>query len=553
MDNYNASDVLSILDILDSSVKDGLMKARHSRLIMAQSPDGSGTAPVRITNSSTSVTSGISVTQKLVGAAIAFGNVLRGTFGPNGLDKMLYKNNGEAAVTNDGAKIVAELLVKHPAAKAFVSLAESQENACGDGVTGCILIASELMSEAGRLLERGLHPLILVKGYEMALAKTIEEIDSRSQPVGKNLESVARTALVGRSTEGALEHLSKLISRAVNLIPDSNYERVRMAKAGEGTPATSILIPGLILEKRLALERMPRKLSSSKVSVLSCPLELEESVVAAEIEINTPEQYERFIDAEQDKIEQITAKAKSCGANIIFSAEGIDPRILHSLADSGIFAMGGIERPMAEDIAESCGAQLCDHIDDMASCLGNISGLEHQRLEGAEGVKERLILEVGESAGIVTILVGGTDGVAAEETIRGLFDALRSACMAKEDDTIILGGGSLHMAASLKVREAAESCSGRERLAMEAFARALEGIPSALAANAGEDKIDSLLELRSLHRSGKTNSGITQSGTPGEIDSAWLPSYTIEHAISAACESACSLLRVDQVISARGD
>ena len=520
---------------------------------MAQSPDGTGTAPVRITNSSTSVTSGIGVTQKLVGAAIAFGNVLRGTFGPNGLDKMLYKTNGEAAVTNDGAKIVAELLVKHPAAKAFVSLAESQENACGDGVTSCILLASELMSEAGRLLERGLHPLILVKGYEMALSQTLDELDCRSKPLGNNLEQVARTALVGRSTEGALDHLSKLIAQAVEMIPDSDYERVRMAKAGEGTPATSTLIPGIILEKRLALERMPRKLSNAKIAVLSCPLELEQSTVAAEIEISTPEQYERFIDAEHDQIEKVIEKAKSSGANIIFSAEGIDSRVLHSLADSGIFALGGLERPMAEDIAQACDAKLCDHLDDLASSLGEIESLEHQRLEGAEGGKERIILKVGTHAGIVTILVGGTDGVAAEETIRGLYDALRSTCLAKEEGLVILGGGSLHMAASLKVREAAENCPGRERLSMEAFARALEGIPAALSANAGEDKIDSLLELRSLHRAGKTDSGITQSGKPGAISSVWLPTYTIEHAISAACESACSLLRVDQVISARGD
>ena len=520
---------------------------------MAQSPDGIGTAPVRITNSSTSVTSGIGVTQKLVGAAIAFGNVLRGTFGPNGLDKMLYKTNGEAAVTNDGAKIVAELLVKHPAAKAFVSLAESQENACGDGVTSCILLASELMSEAGRLLERGLHPLILVKGYERALSQTLDELDSRSKPLGNNLEQVARTALVGRSTEGALDHLSKLIAQAVEMIPDSDYERVRMAKAGEGTPATSTLIPGIILEKRLALERMPRKLSNAKIAVLSCPLELEQSTVAAEIEISTPEQYERFIDAEHDQIEKVIEKAKSSGANIIFSAEGIDSRVLHSLADSGIFALGGRERSIAEDIAQACDAKLCDHLDDLASSLGEIESLEHQRLEGAEGVKERIILKVGTHAGIVTILVGGTDGVAAEETIRGLYDALRSTCLAKEEGLVILGGGSLHMAASLKVREAAENCPGRERLSMEAFARALEGIPAALSANAGEDKIDSLLELRSLHRAGKTDSGITQSGKPGAIASVWLPTYTIEHAISAACESACSLLRVDQVISARGD
>lgn len=520
---------------------------------MAQSPDGAGTAPVRITNSSTSVTSGIGVTQKLVGAAIAFGNVLRGTFGPNGLDKMLYKTNGEAAVTNDGAKIVAELMVKHPAAKAFVSLAESQENACGDGVTGCIILASELMSEAGRLLERGLHPLILVKGYEMALSQVIDTINSRSQPTQGNLKQVARTALVGRSTEGALEHLSELVSKAVETIPDSDYERVRMAKAGEGTPATSRLISGLILEKRLALERMPRNLSNCKVAVLSCPLEIEKSVVSAEIEISTPEQYEAFIEAEQTQIESITEVARSAGAKAIFSAEGIDQRVLHSLADAGIFALGGIERPMAEDIAKACGAQLCDHIDDMAKSLGEIESLLHQRLEGAEGVKERIIIEVGDRAGIVTILVGGTDGVAAEETIRGLYDSLRSTCLAKEDDSIILGGGSLHMAASLKIREVAEKCAGRERLSMEAFSRALEAIPASLATNTGQDRIDTLLELRSLHRSGQTDSGITQSGKPGVIQGVWLPTYTLEHSISAACESACSLLRVDQVISARGD
>lgn len=520
---------------------------------MAQSPDGTGTAPVRITNSSTSVTSGIGVTQKLVGAAIAFGNVLRGTFGPNGLDKMLYKTNGEAAVTNDGAKIVAELLVRHPAAKAFVSLAASQENACGDGVTGCIILASELMSEAGRLLERGLHPLILVRGYEMAMAETLEVINSRSMPIGDNLQKVSRTALVGRSTEGALDHLSSLISQAVELIPDSDFERVRMVKAGEGTPATSKLIPGLILDKRMTLERMPKTLSKPQVAVLSCPIELEKSTVSAEIEISTPEQYEAFIDAEQKQIESIIEKVKSSGAKVVFSAEAIDQRALHSFADAGIFALGGLERPMAEDVAKACGAQLCDHLDDISESLGNLESIVHQRLEGAEGVKERLILEVGPNAGIVTILVGGSDGVAAEEIIRGLYDSLRSTCLAKEDDMIILGGGSLHMAASLRVREAAENCAGRERLSMEAFSRALEAIPAALATNTGEDRIDSLLELRSMHRAGKINSGITQIGKPGVIEGVWLPTYTLEHAISAACESACSLLRVDQVISARGD
>ena len=521
---------------------------------MAQVPDGSGKAPVAITKSSTSVTSGVEVTQKLVGAAIAFGNVLRGTFGPNGLDKMLYKTNGEAAVTNDGAKIVAELLVKHPAAKAFVSLAESQENACGDGVTGCIILASELMGEAGRLLELGLHPLVLVKGYQMALETTMATLDSRIQSIDGRLAQVTSTALVGRSTEGALNHLANLVAEAVNSIPGCDYEKVRMAKDGQGTSASSRLIRGLVVEKRLPLDRLPRHLSDIDVAVLTCPIELEKSSRDAEIEITSTTQLEAFIDSEDAIIKAKAEAIISSGAKAVFSAESIDTRVLHFLADAGIFAMGGMERPGAEDIAEATGADLIDHLDDLSkSSMGHITTLEHQRLEGAEGIRERLIIEAGESAGIVTLLVGGTDGVVVEETIRGLFDALRSACLAKENDSIILGGGSLHMAASLAVREAAEQCAGRERLSMEAFSRALEAIPAALAGNTGADRIDTLLELRSLQRGGDNQAGINRSGKPTTIVGAWLPAYTLEHSITAATESACGLLRVDQVISARGD
>ena len=170
---------------------------------MAQQDDGSGRAPVVIVRPTTSVTSGVAVTQKLVGAAVAFGDILRRTFGPNGLDKMMYKTNGENAITNDGAKIVADLLVKHPAAKAFVQLAESQENACGDGVTGCLLFASELMKEAGRLLERGVHPLVLVEAYQDSIVETLNVLDDRSKEYvsGDTLQSVARTAMVGKSAE----------------------------------------------------------------------------------------------------------------------------------------------------------------------------------------------------------------------------------------------------------------------------------------------------------------------------------------------------------------
>jgi chaperonin GroEL (HSP60 family) len=521
--------------------------------MMAQAPDGSGKGPVVITKESTSVTSGQAVTQKLVGAAIAFGNVLRGTFGPNGLDKMLYKTNGETAVTNDGAKIVAELLVKHPAAKAFVSLAESQENACGDGVTGCIILASELMSEAGRLLERGLHPLVVVKGYELALDKTLATIDSRKESISEKLNDVSRTSLVGRSTEGALDHLANLIARAVEAIPDTDYERVRMVKDGQGTISDSRIINGLVLEKRIALDRIPRNLSELDVAVLSCPVGLEKTSRDAEIEISTPNQLEAFIDAEEQSLESKAQKIIESGVGAIFSAEKIDERVTHILADHQIYSLGGLEKSLAEDMAITTNAALCDHLDDIPSSIGKIKKLTHERLEGPEGIRERLIIDAGANSGIVTLLVGGTDGVAAAEIIRGLFDSLRSSCIAKADDSILLGGGSLHISASLAIRKEAETCSGRERLSMEAFARALEAIPAALATNTGEDRIDALLQLRSMHHGGNNSAGINRFGEPSEINGVWLPTYTLEHAISAACETACGLIRVDQVISARGD
>ena len=214
---------------------------------MTQLPnDGSGRAPVAIVRPTTSVTSGVAVTQKLVSAAVAFGNLLKGTFGPNGLDKMLYKTNGETAVTNDGAKIVAELLVKHPAAKAFVQLAESQENACGDGVTGCIIFASELMRESGVLLEKGLHPLVLVNGYLDAMKQTVEILTNNSQSVSleddQTLQSVATTAMTGTSVESVADILASLVVSAAQHVARSeektwvvDTELVRMAKKGTGS------------------------------------------------------------------------------------------------------------------------------------------------------------------------------------------------------------------------------------------------------------------------------------------------------------------------------
>ena len=500
------------------------------------------------------------VTQKLVTAATAFGDLMQGTFGPQGLDKMLYKTNGETAVTNDGAKIVAELLVKHPAAKAFVQLADAQEQACGDGVTGCLLFASELMREAGRLLERGLHPLVCIQGFQLALDVALQHLEHRAETMDadrKRLVSVARTSMTGTSADTGDDTLANLIVEALNTVASSDgvdHEDVRMAKRTQGNLHDTRLVDGLVLDAALSLDRLPRRLESGTVLTLTCPLDVEETVRETEIEVERADQWMAFIEANDALLKGKIEAVLATGATAIFSAETIEPSIVHALTDAGCFVLGGLERSGIEDLARASGATMCDHLDDAdTSVLGRFSSLEIETGEGLDGRRERLCLRFGEQAGLVTLDVGGGDGAAVEETIRGLYDALRSTSLAMKSGAVVRGGGSFHMGASLMVKEAAEGQAGRERLAMEAFARALENIPSTLAQNAGVDRLDTLLTLRAAHRSGQQHAGIAADGTVAPIEGTWLPTDTLHHALEAATETACGLLRVDQVISARGD
>jgi chaperonin GroEL (HSP60 family) len=532
---------------------------------MARPNDGTGRAPVAIVRPTTSVTSGPAVTQKLVNASVAFGNLLKGTFGPNGLDKMMYKTSGETAVTNDGAKIVSELLVKHPAAKAFVQLAESQENACGDGVTGCLILASELMREAGRLLERGLHPLLVVEGYQAALETTLKVLDERVERISPTdidrLVLVAKTAMTGTAAESGSEHLARCIVDAAQTVAGESHgvlhvrtEDVRMTKRGVGTLADTSLLQGLVLERRFELDRMPRNLPSGKVAVISCPIALEQSSRDAEIEISTPDQWVAFMEAEENILEKKALQVLESGATIVVCAEEIDPRVLHRFVDAGLFTLGGFERAGAEDVAKASGGQLIDHLDDLnASSLGSFESMNVEVFEGDDARRERIHLDFGKNSGLATVDVGGGDGVASEEIIRGLYDALCSVTSAMETGEVLLGGGSLHIASSLAIKDAAEQHGGRERLAMEAFARALEAIPSVLISNSGNDQLDCLLELRAQHRQGNISYGVAQTGLCEPIEQAWASAETLAHGLQAACETACGLLRVDQVISARGD
>jgi len=372
---------------------------------------------------------------------------------------------------------------------------------------------------------------------------------------------VAKTAMTGTAAESGSEHLARCIVDAAQTVAGESHgvlhvrtEDVRMTKRGVGTLADTLLLQGLVLERRFELDRMPRHLPSGKVAVLSCPIALEQSSRDSEIEISTPDQWVAFMEAEESILEKKALQILESGATIVVCAEEIDPRVLHRFVDAGLFALGGFERAGAEDVAKASGGQLIDHLDDLnASSLGRFESMNVEVFEGDDARRERIHLDFGKNSGLATVDVGGGDGVASEEIIRGLYDALCSVTSAMETGEILLGGGSLHIAASLAIKDAAEQHGGRERLAMEAFARALEAIPSVLISNSGNDQLDCLLELRAQHRQGNASYGVAQTGLCESIELAWASAETLAHGFEAACETACGLLRVDQVISARGD
>ena len=524
-----------------------------------------GNVPVVILRENTSVTSGIEVQQKLAGAAIALANILRKTYGPRGLDKMLYKSNGETAVTNDGAKIIAELLIKHPAAKAFVELGNAQESAAGDGVTGCILFAAELMQEAGRLLAKGLHPLVLVEGYQLALAVAIENLQDGAVTINaddnEELFKVAFTAMNGKAAEGSAKHLAEMVVLALTSVAriDGDIERISsedvlIAKGRHKAISESILHNGIIIEKRIEIQHMPQVLQSAPTVVLAGDLTVEKTSRDAEIEISNPDQLSEFLAAEEELLESKAKLLLDLGAQAIFCSGEIDKNLLHRLVNAGCFVIGGIDSQDLERISGVSSGRLVHHLADLSrDDLGTLASLRIQRQESSEGVGEKIYL-TGNESHFATIEVGGSNDVAIEETVRAIHDALRTTTSAISTRQISYGGGHPHASAAAAVRIAAESQAGRERLAMEAFARALEIIPTTLATNARADSLDRLLELRAAIRSGQPNAaGITANGEVGTVADYPAPTESHSHAWKAAIEAACSLLRVDQVISARGD
>ena len=477
--------------------------------------EGADRPEVVITPESTEVTSGTEVQEKLIVSARVFSDLLKPTFGPRGLDKMMFKTDGTTSVTNDGAKIVAELLVKHPAAKMMVSMAESQEEACGDGVTTTMLLCGALLIEANGLLRKGLHPLTLVDGYSTSFETSKEQIihDSIETEQG-HLLSVSETALRGKVAEGAISIFPNMIVEALSTIyenrGEATAEHVSMFKTGTGSIRDSRLVHGVVLKKRVMMNDFPNHIKGARVACFDGDV----------------------------KIKELT--------------RDVDKDIIHMLTDSGILAIGNLDTSEIRNASEATGSRVVDTVLDLEEAdLGFAGRVFWEKVQDSDEVEDIFRIEECPSPTILTIEIGGSGQTATDEVIRGLYDSLRATSLAL-NEKVLIGAGAIHSRMANAVRNAAETKGGKERLAMEAFSRALETIPSTLAENGGGDPLDRVLELRAKSTS-DSPWGISSNGDAWEVQGVWHPRSVIINSLESATETAMGMLRIDQVISSRGN
>ena len=521
--------------------------------------DGAGKPQVVIVPEQTNITSGTEVQEKLILAARVFSDLLKPTFGPRGLDKMLYKTDGTTAITNDGAKIVAELMVKHPAAKMMVSMGNVQEETCGDGVTTTMLLCGSLLIEANILLKKGLHPLTLVEGYRIALKAAKEKIAEETTTVNKErLLGVAKTALRGKGAETAIDLFSSIIVEALSTLSENREsvgaEHVTMFKSGLNSVHSSRLLKGVIVNRRVLMDNLPNNLVNPKIAVLDSDLKIRSFTRNVEIKITSANQLDSFVEAEQERKQLIANAIINSGANVVFCTGEIDREILYLLSDNSILTVGELDSSEVENIAEATGANIIDSIMDIESSdIGICGSIDWERREHTDQIEDVITIDKCKEPKIVTIEVGGSGGVSTEEIIRGLHDSLRATSIAITENEILLGAGTIHSQMANSVREASESEPGRARLAMEAFARALETIPTTLVENSGGESLDRILELRTASRENDIPMGINIEGFVTPTKDVWHPRSVIEASLESAAETAMSMLRIDQVISSRGD
>ena len=494
-----------------------------------------------------------------IAAAMAVAEAVRTTLGPKGMDKMLVDLLGDVVITNDGATILKEIDIEHPAAKMVVEISKTQDEEAGDGTTTAVVIAGELLKKAEDLLELNVHPSVIISGYHSALTKAKEILDGIAIDVessgDKTLLKIAKTSLTGKGVDVAHSHLAEIVVKAARAVADEglvDVDRINVERRVGGRVTDTLIINGVAIDKDRVHASMPAKIEGAKIALINSPMEVKKSEFSAEIAIKTPDQLQAFLDEEEATLKAMVEKVKSSGANVVICQKGMDDLVQFYLATANIMGLRRVKKSDMERIARATDSKIITNVDVIsADDIGKADIVEERKF----GDDKMTVFEGCRDPKAVSIIVrGGTEHVVAE-TDRAIHDALKSVACAIEDGKIVAGGGSPEVELAIKLRSYGSELKGREQLAVKVFADAIEVIPKTLAENSGLDQVDKLVELRAIHQKGQTTVGIDVR--TGETSDMWEqgviePLRVKRQALSSAVEVATMLLRIDDVIAVKG-
>ncbi|WP_435345993.1 thermosome subunit alpha [Haloarchaeobius sp. HRN-SO-5] len=512
-----------------------------------------------ILSEDTQRTQGSDAQSSNISAGKAVAEAVRTTLGPRGMDKMLVDSTGDVVITNDGATILTEMDIEHPAAQMLVEVAETQEDAVGDGTTTAAVLAGHLLARAEDMLENDVHPTTIVEGYHEAAAIALDAIDDAVLDVAvddETLGQVAESSMTGKGTGGlTADQLAQTVVSAIRHVETEagvvNRDDVRIfTKVGASSNATE-LVEGIVIDEEPVHDEMPRHVTDADILVLDMELDVRTADVSAEYRIDSVEQLTAAMDAEEEELRGYAKTLADADVDVVFATDDIDGRVAAMLADEGILAFDGLSDSDARAIATATGARRAGALDDLED--DDFGFAEHVDVRRV-GDEELTFVEGGAAAEAVTVFVrGGTEHV-VDELERALEDALDVVTVAVESGEVVPGAGATEIAIADAVRDAASGIEGRKQLAVEAFADAVDVIPRTLAENTGMDPIDVLVSLRSRYEDGETV-GVISEGETGTVDDPLTygvvdPADVKREAVESATEAATMILRIDDIIAA---
>jgi archaeal chaperonin len=496
-----------------------------------------------------------------ISAAKLIAEVVKTSLGPKGMDKMLVDSMGDVTITNDGATMLKEMDIQHPAGKMIVEIAKAVDNEVGDGTTSSVILAGALLGYAEELIEKGVHPMVVVNGYDKAATKAqsiLDDIAVGVEPEDRpTLTKIARTSMASKIVSNDSVALGALVVDALLQIVEKTAEgtlrvdldNLKVEKKMGGSIKDTSLIQGIILDKEVVHSGMPKRIHKARIALVNSPLEIEKTEFDAKINISTPAQIQQFLDEETSMLKRMVDKVEESGANVLVCQKGIDDVAQHYLAKAGIMSVRRAKESDMIKLAKATGARMVTGLDGLTKAdLGEADLVEERKIEDDKWT----FVEGCKNPKAVTIFVRGGSQKVVDEADRSLHDAIMVVKDVLQNPAIVAGGGAVEEELSYRLTKWSSTLQGREQLAAEKFAEAMESIPLALAVNAGFDPIDIQVELREKHGAGMMWYGVDVlgRGTKDMFEKDIIePVGVKEQIIKSATECACMLLRIDEVVA----